>query len=416
MARNRKFLRTGAWSRRKCGKLKLKVPDGLSQLSGTIGFTFLRQSQRMDTNRKTLLAAFVTHEAWACPARKSQPLKSSGSWFASTWSPEKQLWSTTIAKAKPEFDIHPSNSFATETPAANEKGVYAYFGAAGVVAGLSHDGKLNWKRDVGVFKTNNNFGTGSSLAIDNDKLFVQLLSEESSEVLCLSTSNGETKWRKKRADENSTSWSTPVVWKNKVRKELVVSGGNQVDSFHPDTGDLIWSVRKVKAATACSICVDENRIYFGGSDPMSKGPLFAVEPGGEGKIEPKITNQKFDTCTWRVPRAGPGMSSPVSNGQYVVVADRSVAICYNSKDGSVAFKNRLPSFSMVVACPTVVGNEVVMIDEKGKVGAVAIGDEFRFRKLGQLNDVVWSSPAVAGNRLLVRGIEKLYCFRLNPEK
>jgi len=323
----------------------------------------------------------------------------------------KKLWSTSVAKAQPKFGIHPSNSYATETPAVDDKGVYAYFGCAGVVIGLDHDGNETWKKEIGVFKTNNDFGTGSSVAIHEGKIFVQALSDESAGIHCLKTSNGETIWKNER-DESKTSWSTPLVWTNAKRTELIVSGGTQVDSFDPATGKQLWKVTKVKTATACSVFGDDKHIYFGGSDPMSKGPLFAVGAGGSGDIQPKRTNQIFESCAWRVPASAPGMSTPVSNGEYVLMTDRSVVKVFKAEDGSEVFKARLSGLSMIVGCPSVVGDEVLLVDEGGNMGAVKLQDTFEFRSLGTVEDVVWSTPAVTNEAIFVRGVDALYKFKL----
>lgn len=322
------------------------------------------------------------------------------------------LWSKSIVKAQPKFGIHPSNSYATETPAADKNGVYAYFGNAGIVVGFDHSGKELWKKEVGTYKTNNDFGTGSSLAIHDGRIYVQVLTEESSDILCLATKDGGTVWSKERDPSHKTSWSTPFIWKNVKRTELIISGGMEVNSFDPATGDSLWTVSKVKAATACSIFGDQQHIYFGGSDPMSKGPLFAVGTGGSGEISPKRTNQTFESCVWRVPRSGPGMSTPVSNGDFVFVVDSSVVKLMSAKDGAEIYKKRLPAMGLVVGCATVVGDEVLLVDEKGNIGAVKLGPEFEFRKLGSVDEVVWSTPAVTDDSIYVRSVNGLYKFKL----
>ncbi len=327
----------------------------------------------------------------------------------------ESLWHESVKTQKPKFGIHPSNSYATETPAVDSEGVYAYFGAIGAVVAFSHDGKLKWQKEVGTFKTGNDFGTGSSIAIHDGKIFVQSLSEESSDIWCFNNSNGDVVWKKAR-DAAGTSWSTPVIWKNDQRVELVVSGGMQIQSFDPSTGADNWIVSKVKSATACSVCVDDKHIYFGGSDPMSKGPLFAVSPGGTGTIEPKRTNQTFESCSWRVPRSGPGMASPVSNGQYLYIVDRNILRCHEASTGKEVYKERMPGLSMVVACPLVVGDKVVLVDEDGKIGMTTVGPEFKFQKIGDLEDTVWSSPGVSKDALYVRGVKGLYRIGFHQKK
>lgn len=322
----------------------------------------------------------------------------------------REKWARPIKTQVPQHAVHPSNTYATESPAVDADGVYAYFGANGAVVALDHKGEIRWQKDVGAFKTNNDFGTGSSVAIADGKIFVQVFSEESAKVFCFGTASGDQKWVKKRPG-NGSAWSTPVVWNNEKRSELIISGGMRIDSYGLDSGELLWKLEKVKSPTACSVCADDKRIYFGGSDPMSKGPLFAMSAGADGEIAPKRTNQTFEFCAWRSPRSAPGMSSPISNGKIVYVVDRSVLRSYDAETGEEAFdKERLPGLKMVVACPVIIGDELVLIDEDGKMGAVKVGDQFSYRKLGSLNDTVWASPSVTKDAILVRGVNGIYCI------
>ena len=326
----------------------------------------------------------------------------------------KKKWATKVKSEVPKHAVHPSNTYATESPAVDADGVYAYFGANGAVVGLDHGGKIRWQKDVGAFKTNNDFGTGSSVAISKGKIFVQVLTEESAKVFCFGTLSGDQKWVRKREGKGS-SWSTPVVWDNDQRSELIVSGGMQITSYGLDAGELLWKLDKVKSPTACSVAADKTKIYFGGSDPMSKGPLFAMTAGAAGEIQPKRTNQTFAFCAWRNPRSAPGMSSPISNGDLVYVVDRSVLRTYDAETGEEAFeKQRLPGFKMVVACPVIAGDELILIDEYGAMGAVKVGDQFSYRRLGSVEDTVWASPAVTKDAILVRGVSGLYCIGRKP--
>ena len=320
------------------------------------------------------------------------------------------LWQQVIHTGKPKFPVHPSNTYATESPVADSSGVYVSFGAAGVVAGLSLDGQQRWKQDVGVFKTGNSFGTGSSLAIHEGRTYVQNFSEESADVVCFDNATGDVVWKKKR-DENSTSWSTPVIWKNDQRVELIVSGSELVESFDPATGDLLWKVSNVKAATACSPGADRQHLYFGGSDPFSKGPLFAVAAGARGDISPQKKNSQFEGCVWLNNRAGPGMPSPVSSGNFLYVVDSNILRCYDANTGNQLYQNRLPKMTMVAASPLIIGDKLLLIDEQGHGCLVAVGPEFQIVGSGEIDDTFWATPAVANDSVYFRGVNALYCIR-----
>jgi outer membrane protein assembly factor BamB len=320
------------------------------------------------------------------------------------------LWTETLESGKPRYAVHPSNTFATESPVANAELVVAYFGAAGIVAALDSEGKLLWRREVGVYKTSNSFGTGSSLAMDDGKVYLQLHSEEKAELLCLDAASGETVWQADR-ETRSTSWSTPVVWVNDKRRELIVSGNQQVDSFDPSSGVLLWTVRNVKAATACSPCANAAHLYFGGSDPFSKGPLFAVAAGASGDLTPKKNNGLFENCAWRNDRGGPGMASPVSNAELLYVVDRNIIRCYDATGGAMLYQSRLPKLDMVAASPILVGDKLLVIDENGMGCVVATGPEFKVIGGGEVKDTVWATPAVANDSIFIRGLNTLYCLR-----
>jgi outer membrane protein assembly factor BamB len=320
------------------------------------------------------------------------------------------LWNETIHSAKPKYPIHPSNTFATESPVADQNGIYVHFGAAGILAGLSLDGRKMWSKDVGVHKTSNSFGTGSSLAIDDDRVYLQNLSEESADITCYATQTGDVLWQAAR-EKKSTAWSSPVIWNNSRRKELIVSGDQLVESFDPASGAALWKVSRVKAATACSPCADSERLYFGGSDPFSKGPLFAVAVGASGDVSPAKSNDSFESNVWKQDRAGPGMASPVSTGEHVYVVDRNILRCYQAESGELLYQSRLPGLEMVAASPLIIGNKLLIIDEAGSGCVVATGGEFRVIGSGSINDTVWATPAVANGAVFLRGVEGLYCIR-----
>jgi outer membrane protein assembly factor BamB len=206
------------------------------------------------------------------------------------------------------------------------------------------------------------------------------------------------------------------VWYNDQRPEVIVSGGERVESYAPLTGEKLWELTNVKAATACSIGFDRQRIYFGGSDPFSTGPLFAVRSGGTGDISPAKKNSKFDLCDWLDSKGGPGMSSPVSSGEYVYVASSNILRCYNATTGERYYQTRLPDMKTVNASPLIVDDKLLLIDENGTAVLVKVGPTFEVVGGGKIADTFWSSPAIASNSIFFRGVDALYCVRTAEAK
>lgn len=327
----------------------------------------------------------------------------------------KKRWQSRMGRSKPAFSVHPSNTYATETPAVDKNGVYVYFGGLGRITSFSFDGKRQWSKEVGAFKTGNSFGTGSSLAVHDGLLYLQNYNEENANLWCFHSQSGEVAWKNSR-ERSGTSWSTPVVWQNENRIEVISSGGIRTDSFDPLTGETLWTLRKAKTATACSMGSDRNKIYFGGSDPFSKGPLFAVTSGGSGDVSPKRTNKEFASCSWLIPASGPGMASPVSNGEHLYIVDKNILKCYDTTDGKRMYQNRISKMNMIVASPMVLGNHLLMIGEKGGVGIAGTGADFSYKEVGKLEDLVWSTPAATRNAVYIRGVKKLVRIGLTQAK
>lgn len=320
------------------------------------------------------------------------------------------LWDKIVHTGRPAYPVHPSNTYATETPVVTGKAVVAFFGATGSIAAFSHSGQPLWQRELGAQPTSNSFGTGSSLATDGQRVFIQHFTQKTADVYCLDASSGETTWKRGR-DSASTSWSTPLLWQNDIRSELIVSGGDQVDSLDPATGQQLWTLRNVKAATACSVCGDRKRIYFGGSDPFSSGPLFAVSAGATGDISPAKKNKKFESCAWIADKSAPGMASPVSTGKHVYVAEKNILRCYDAETGQRTFRQRVPGLGMVNASPIVIGDCLLLVDEAGKSALVSANGKFEVTGSGDIADTVWATPAATGGAIYIRGVDALYCIR-----
>ncbi|MFO1019999.1 MAG: PQQ-binding-like beta-propeller repeat protein [Planctomycetales bacterium] len=321
-----------------------------------------------------------------------------------------KLWSKTIKEGKPKHPIHPSNTYATESPVADENGVYVFFGATGTIAGLDHQGSELWRHELGAFATSSGFGTGSSLAIHNGKVFVQHFTNGSALLVCYDTKSGKEIWRAERARKES-SWSSPVIWQNDKRVELLSSGNDLICSYDPETGKELWRLGNIKAPTACSIAADRKQIYFGASDPFSTGPLFAMKAGAEGNISPKKKNGEFQSRAWEEAKGGPGMSSPVSSGAFVYVVDNNILKCYEAATGKRVYQNRLSSSALVAACPIVVGETLLILDEAGTGTLVKVGPKFETVGGGKLDDVFWATPAIGNGAIYFRGVDGLYCIR-----
>ena len=317
----------------------------------------------------------------------------------------KMLWKQSVANQKPPYVIHPSNSYATESPATDGKRVYVYFAAIGIVAAYDRAGKQIWKRDVGAFPTSNNFGTGSSLSLGDGRLFIQCDNQRKSFLMALDSATGAVLWNKKRSGR--TCWSTPSYWRNKKRAELVVCGSGNVISYDPKTGDILWTMTGTDGSFSASPAMDADRIYFGNSGPGRRGPLVAINAGASGTFTLTAGKPNF---AWVADASGPGMASPVSADGFLYVVSRGILSCHDSLTGRLAYRRRLGATSVAASLWTT-KDALYVLDEKGTTYVVRPGAKFELISKNSLPGLFWSTPMVTSNSLLVRGTDRVYCIR-----
>jgi outer membrane protein assembly factor BamB len=320
------------------------------------------------------------------------------------------IWERTALSSKPKYPIHPSSTYASETPAADERGVYAFFGTAGSVVRFDQEGKMLWKRDLGVFRQQNNTGTGSSPRLEGGMLYVQCFNEEQSFIVCLDARNGEEKWRM-NPDKGGTAWNTPFLWRNERRTELIVGGPKLISSHDPATGRELWRAAGTDMAGIASVTADAQRLYFGCKNPLKGGPLYAFNAGGEGDLTTVTSEKPFRALAWQAPSAAPGMASPLIAGGCAYVINDSFVTCLDAVTGKQHFKERLPGCRMVIASPIAVGDKIVILDEAGNSVVLKAGPKFDLLGRGRLENTFWASPAVAHGALILRGVDALYCVR-----
>jgi outer membrane protein assembly factor BamB len=351
----------------------------------------------------------------------------------------KELWKQTAAERKPAIAANPSNGFATETPAADGERVYTYFGAIGTAYAYDLTGKLAWKAEVGAHPMQFGHGTASSPALADGRLFIQSDNEEKSFLVALDAKTGKELWRTPRTER--TGWSSPLVWKNKARTEVICIGSPKVRSYDPATGKQLWELNGTNGQIKATPVAGEDLLFVGsgggpggfggpgGGAGFPKGPggprggvggmgggnrpLFAVKPGASGDITPKAGDKSTDAIAWQLPQAGPSTPSPLLyDGFLYVLEDRNgIVSCYDAKTGKQAYKERIPSARGFTSSPWAYGGKVFCLDDAGTTHVLKAGAEFEVLATNKLGEMAWSSPAVAQGAVFLRTVDHLYCIR-----
>jgi outer membrane protein assembly factor BamB len=353
----------------------------------------------------------------------------------------KVLWKQTAAERKPAIPKNGTNTYATETPVTDGERVYAYFGMTGVFC-YDFAGKLLWKADLGTYPMSMGHGTGSSPALDGGRLFIQCDNEEKSFLVALDAKTGKELWRTARPER--TSWSTPLVWKNKERTEVVCVGVPKVRSYDPATGKQLWELGGMTGQSKASPVAGPELLYvgtgggfggFGGpgggrGGPGGRGPgrfggpggfggmgggkpLVAVKAGASGDITLKSGAKSNEGVAWSLPNAGPSTPSPLLyDGLLYVLEERGGLVsCYDAKTGKQVYKERVPGARGFTASPLACEGKVFCLDDSGTTHVIQAGPAFKVLGANAVEGMCWSSPSVGGGAVFVRTVDELFCFK-----
>ncbi len=324
----------------------------------------------------------------------------------------KTLWDKTARDGRPTVPTHRNNTYASETPATDGERVVAYFGMTGVYC-YDFAGNLLWTRDIGTHPTMFGWGTGSSPILFGDKVYIQCDNDEASFLVALDKRTGKDVWRVDRDEQ--TNWSTPYVWKNKNRTELVTAGGNQFRSYDPESGKLLWSMTG-SGRTATTPVGNADLLYVDSYDRFSGGfgVLAAIRPGASGDISLAVGEMSNSHVAWSSLMKGYRVASPVIAKDCLYVMDEFAGVirCLDANTGKEHYRKRVPGAAAgFTASALVNGDNVYCTDQRGRTHVIAVGPEFRVVAKNDLNDeMCWASPAVAGNHIFFRTIEHLYAI------
>ena len=210
------------------------------------------------------------------------------------------VWTLEVNAEAPRFDRHLKNTFASSTPVTDGERVYSYFGNVGVFA-LDFDGGLVWEKRFEPHATRLGWGPAASPVLHDGTLFIVNDTDEQSFMVALDAATGEERWRVDR--DEGTNWSTPFVWQNEERTELVTAGSDRVRSYDLD-GRELWGFRGLNSISIPQPFSAHGLLYVtSGYVGDAVRPVFAIRPGADGDITLREGQESNDYVVW-------GMTTP----------------------------------------------------------------------------------------------------------
>lgn len=381
----------------------------------------------------------------------------------------KVLWTRETPRPREE-SLHDKNGPASPSPTTDGRNVFVFFGDFGLVS-YGPDGKERWRLPLGPFSIPN--GHGSSPILAGGHLVLQVDQDRGSFVMAVDPDDGTVRWRTERP-EVTHGYSTPVIFAPAVGPEqLILAGSYLVTSYDLETGRKRWWSRGPTWQIKTSPTVDDTTVYLSawapGADTGERQALpthaQAVEQGdrdGDGKIsEPEAVaggwrhsggwglvdldddealNEReweffrarrsshnttlairpgsrtgditADALVWSYEKAVPVVSSPLLyDGLLYTIKDGGILTAFDAATGRVVRQERLRGgVDKYYSSPIAAGGRIYLVSEGGTVSVVEAGPDWNLSWSGELGELCYATPAVAGDTLYVRTLGHLHAF------
>jgi outer membrane protein assembly factor BamB len=326
----------------------------------------------------------------------------------------KVRWAQEVGSTPPAKAKHLKNSYASETPVTDGERVYVYFSNLGLFA-LDFTGKPIWSKPIGPFKTRNNWGSAASPALHDGRVYIVNDNDEQSFLAAYDARTGQEIWRVDRKE--GTNWSTPFVWRNELRTEIVTSGSDRVRSYDV-SGKLLWEFSGMSTISIPTPFERFGMLYISsGYVADALRPAYAIRPGASGNISLKPGETSNAHIAWSSPTAAPYNPTPIIYGDvYYTLFDRGFFTSHEARTGKEIYpRQRITSeASGFTSSPWAYNGRIFAMSEDGDAYVIQAGSEFKVVGKNSLNEMTLATPAIARDSLFVRTASKLY--RLTKRK
>jgi outer membrane protein assembly factor BamB len=322
------------------------------------------------------------------------------------------------------------SNFASPSPATDGKLVVFFYGSGEMVA-YDFDGKQVWVRNIqkeyGPFAFNWTFS--SSPVLYNGKLYLQVLQRDvpvhghgrsdgpnDSYLLALDPKTGKELWKQMRPcdarEESREAFTTPVPFTENGVTQLLVAGGDCLNSYDPETGKELW-----RWGTWNPTRIEHWRLVpspvAGAGVALAcapKGsPIYALKVNGKGALDDSA-------IAWKSPQreVSSDVSTPLfyKGRFYVLNSDRKSLACLDPS-GKLAWNGNLESRAKIEASPTGADGKIYVMNFRGDVFVIGTGEKLEVLHTAAMGDEgddhIRSSIAVSQGNLFIRTVSKLYC-------
>lgn len=326
----------------------------------------------------------------------------------------KVEWTREFHTGRPPGGRHRKNSFVSETPVTDGKFIYIYVANLGLWA-FDLKGKQVWTTALESNPVYLDLGGGSSPALAGNLLIVLSDNQKQQYIAAFDKQSGKQLWRTNRDLGGKTppmqrsGWSTPFIWRNALRTEIVTLGPGEAVTYDLN-GKELWRLKGMAPTPVPTPFAYEGLLYVNGG---ANRPLFALRAGASGDISLKESETSNEYVVWSQARGGTYLPSSVAyQGAIYTLTNTGILNSFDARTGKEIYKTRIdPAATNFTTSPWAYNGKLFCLSEEGQTFVITTGAQFQLAHVNELDDMVQASPALAGDRLLIRTEHRLYSIR-----
>lgn len=304
------------------------------------------------------------------------------------------------------------NGYASPSAAIEKGRVYLHFGSYGSACLDTTTFDLLWKRDD--LPCRHYRGPGSSPILYKDLLILTMDGVDQQYLVALDKRTGKTVWKSerkivfndldekgqpKRDGDMRKGFTTPLIIEVAGKDQLISPASSTIISYDPATGKEIWRVKSPTHTPAVSaVYADGLVLAVTGHGPAE---MLAIRPDGQGDVTETHV-------AWRMGGKDiPLTPSPVVlNGLLYMLSDNGILNCIEVTSGKKLWREQMGG--NCIASPIHDGEKVYIFALSGKTTVLRAGRTFDKLAENTLESGLMASPAITGDRLILRTKTHLY--------
>ncbi len=316
-------------------------------------------------------------------------------------------WVREINRGGFQETINPRNTYATSTLACDSQRLFAVISHhdAVYVCALNLDGEWLWQRKAGHWVERQYPNGQASSPVLYGELVIIAADGEADQggfIAALNRHSGEIVWKTSRPP--ASNYASPVVARVAGRDQVLISGCDQVASYSPMNGKLLWSVPAKWMQTGATPVWEGDVVVASGGYPAAE--TLCVRADGSGRV------------VWRNNQKCYEQSLLITGGHVYAINDNGIALCWAVRTGEELWRKRLGG--PISASPILVGNMIYASNERGTTFVCRVSpDGCELLAENQLGTEAFATPAICGGRIFLRVAvstegqrqEQLYCIQ-----